>query len=458
MSRGEVTDATAAYERALALATDALDRDLIARACIELASTHAAQGRVEPADTFLAKALAGARDAGAREISELGPQLESRFRRVRAFRLARGGRPAEALADYEAALRLAERTGDRRTAAMLSGQMGSRRLELGDLAAARASLERAVEILAEFGDTRLGGHFLGKIGVIDLEEGKIADAEARFHAAVAAQRRVGDRHIEAFFVGALGDVALEGGDAAVAYRRYAQATEQLERVGDTLLMGIFVGRLAAAAALLDRREEATRELARAERLLQRGGGPWGTTTLELLRAVLLLVGPEATPAAAREVEGLIDRARTTMHVNDHGRFAIRLLQRLLRKGAAGQASPFVAGAEAQPGEAPALVVGPDGRFFRSLKGPRVDLGRRGSLRRILHALAERHATSPGVPLRVDETLAAGWPGERMRFEAGRQRTYAAIARLRRLGLEGMLLTMDEGYLLDAALRVVRDDR
>lgn len=99
-----------------------------------------------------------------------------------------------------------------------------------------------------------------------------------------------------------------------------------------------------------------------------------------------------------------------------------------------------------------LRVDGDGRGY-AFGGRRVSLARRGSLRRILLALAEQAAARPGEALSRDEVLAAGWPGERMRAASGALRVYTAIRRLRASGLGDAILTRDDGYLLDPGVRV-----
>jgi DNA-binding SARP family transcriptional activator len=69
-------------------------------------------------------------------------------------------------------------------------------------------------------------------------------------------------------------------------------------------------------------------------------------------------------------------------------------------------------------------------------------------RRLLVALAEGRRELPGRALSKDELVEAGWPGERMSPEAADKRLRTAVWSLRKAGLEGLLLTRDDGYLLD----------
>ena len=57
----------------------------------------------------------------------------------------------------------------------------------------------------------------------------------------------------------------------------------------------------------------------------------------------------------------------------------------------------------------------------------------------------------GAP--VDALVAIGWPGERVLVEAAATRVRVAIATLRRHGLRQVLLTRDDGYLIDPAVRL-----
>ncbi len=50
------------------------------------------------------------------------------------------------------------------------------------------------------------------------------------------------------------------------------------------------------------------------------------------------------------------------------------------------------------------------------------------------ALIERNREAPGASLTVQDLLEAGWPGERPMAEAGANRVYVALTKLRRMGL------------------------
>lgn len=95
----------------------------------------------------------------------------------------------------------------------------------------------------------------------------------------------------------------------------------------------------------------------------------------------------------------------------------------------------------------ALLVADDGTWFETPEG-RVDVARRGAVRRILVALSRARIGGDAKALTVDELFEIGWPGERIPYESQVRRVYTAIWTLRTLGLDALLLTRDEGYLLD----------
>ena len=101
-----------------------------------------------------------------------------------------------------------------------------------------------------------------------------------------------------------------------------------------------------------------------------------------------------------------------------------------------------------------LAIGKDARWFATDHGPRVSLGRRRLLRRLLQALATRHAAAPGAPLSFADLCRAGWPDAvGLPADALMNRLRVAITELRKLGLRQHLLTAADGYLLAPSVRV-----
>ena len=118
---------------------------------------------------------------------------------------------------------------------------------------------------------------------------------------------------------------------------------------------------------------------------------------------------------------------------------LRLVGRALERVRRGQDAPR------------ALIIGPDARWFRGPGGAPVHLGRRETLRRILVLLVERRLERPGEGSPAASLVSIGWPGEKMRGEAGANRVRVAVAALRSLGLREVLLRTSSGYAIDPTI-------
>lgn len=115
---------------------------------------------------------------------------------------------------------------------------------------------------------------------------------------------------------------------------------------------------------------------------------------------------------------------------------------------------LVADVGGEPTMTAALVVGPEATWIAGSDGARQRLGR--SLRRIVLALLARHRSAERDALGMWDLLAAGWPEERPVPTAGANRVYAAVARLRRMGMRDVLERFEDGYRIAprAAIRFV----
>jgi hypothetical protein len=98
-----------------------------------------------------------------------------------------------------------------------------------------------------------------------------------------------------------------------------------------------------------------------------------------------------------------------------------------------------------PGHPPAeVVLGPRATWIEAPSGERQKLGR--ALSRMVLALVER-LRQGDAPLTTAELLEAGWPGEQPIFEAGQNRVYVSVNRLRGVGLREVLERSGDGYRL-----------
>lgn len=83
------------------------------------------------------------------------------------------------------------------------------------------------------------------------------------------------------------------------------------------------------------------------------------------------------------------------------------------------------------------------------------LHRRRAMRLILASLVARHHQSPTEALLLEEIIAYGGPDERILAMAAANRAYVALNRLRDSGLRALLVTRDDGYLLEPSIVVER---
>jgi hypothetical protein len=97
------------------------------------------------------------------------------------------------------------------------------------------------------------------------------------------------------------------------------------------------------------------------------------------------------------------------------------------------------------------ALGPGAAWIDTGRGERLKLG--PSLRNILACLLEHHRREPSRTLSTWELLEAGWPGEKIAAQSGANRVYAAINRLRNMGLRSTLERHDDGYRIVPGARI-----
>lgn len=232
------------------------------------------------------------------------------------------------------------------------------------------------------------------------------------------------------------------GDTAGARTALAAVACGLARCPDRRVVGL----LALERALLEGEPDGSapqmrRDLAAAAAALVPQGGRLATLALVLRalldpdqadRAALVRAASEQPDAELRALLALVRGER------DDARFALVRRVAPLRRVPARRE----------------MVVGSDGRYYE-IDGRRTSLARQRSLRLIFLALVDEAERRPGHGLPQPEVLARGWPGEKMRADSGATRVYTSIRRLRRGGLEGVLVTRDDGYLIDPQISVRR---
>lgn len=327
--------------------------------------------------------------------------------------------------------------------------MGRLQCDMSNLEAARELNGLATKICDDIGDLWLSALGIANLAQLEQEMQSFARADELFAQALARFSAAHEPQYEGIYACRRGGLYLEWDrlDLARDWLRTGQRT--LARLNMPLQNVILHASWALLEAEAGQLAAARAELDLARRFAERGASGVVGLVLELLSAAVELHDAPIHPATVerwreryaslRQSDDADARAART---NLDTRFALRMLARAL-----GKHDPPTAGC--------LLRIGKDAMCFSIDDGKTVDLARRGSLRRMLAALVEARVSSPGSTLDGAALTSAGWPDERILVEAAATRVRVAIATLRKLGLRNVLLTRDDGYLLDPAVRVER---
>ncbi|MBT3223396.1 MAG: tetratricopeptide repeat protein, partial [Proteobacteria bacterium] len=330
----------------------------------------------------------------------------------------------------ERALAIHEERGDRRaegTALMVLGDICAAR---GLFDEARRKLTLALAIAREVGDKVLQATALNDIGDVEQRAGRYDEALACFEQGIGVAREVGARRLEGACLGNLGELHLR-------QLRYDHAEACLERAlsildGKSSIVGVFKGTLALCRAHGD-------DFGSARELLQQG-----KKELRQLNYVMELGILLCREVRVEQIAGDLDAAHKAFdeatelaaehNIAAESEFAKRLaeLENLFSSG---------------------LRVGPDAFWFEVGSAPRVDLRKRGVLRRLLLALCQ----NKGTPMDADTLFAAAWPGQNIRSDAAAHRVHVSVSRLRNMGLKDVLHTLEKAYYLDPESLELVDD-
>jgi ATP/maltotriose-dependent transcriptional regulator MalT len=254
-------------------------------------------------------------------------------------------------------------------------------------------------------------------------------------------------------------VAFAHGEPSTEHQLY-DAFTAFEQAGTKLTFGMTyllvitmwrAGRMQEALAVIDRSFEQLRDLENRDGL---------QTLFHALEFCLCTLS--GTPAPQREF------AHQTQGDTEHERIA-QMAMCIARNEPLPMPTPdepfFVREFRQCSGQA--VEVKPDAQTSISITGEWIarsgnfaPLTHRPNLMRILAALADARVSAPGRSLESEKLLAMGWPGERVRADAGRQRVRTALATLRDFGLKSVLVTTREGWHLatDGSCVVVANPR
>jgi len=330
-----LADEVLAYGRALGVDEALLAHVLTARGWMRRMAGDPAAARAD-----FEAALAIAKRDGERS-------LEGRVVRLLGLVTWDEGRFEESRLEYERALEIHRASGDRQLEGRTLGDLANFDQEEGKLGEAQERYEEAIAILREVGDRRTEGIFVGYLGALLQERERRDAARAMYERAVAIQREFRDRRHEAMFVGYLGTLAHERGDLDEARRSYRHSIRLSRELGDRRQEGFYLSYLGVVEAAGDHREEAEAASARASKLLEQDRLLSSMIGLNRAHVELLLARTAAAPklvtAATRaaneriaEVEAQgsggwtgADSGRSLAQASMDVRIALRLLKRTL---------------------------------------------------------------------------------------------------------------------------------
>ena len=384
---------------------------------------------------------------------------------------------AAAREHLERAAEVFEELGDRITLARTIGNLGTMYRQEGKLAAARTQYERALEMHRRTGDRAAEGAALAGLGHLEAASGQAAEARSRYQAALALLESVDDRRTMGVVQDRIGLDALESGDPARALPLFDDARSHLAAVGDARLDAVVAAHRAVALAALGKSGEADEAIAFAGRTLLRLDDARLHAAHRALAAAVdcLRAGgdPEASGArraaraAADDEKRLASVAADLAHV-EYLSEARRVLERAIdgslalmpagREAASSAAAAAVAGGE--PGAAAAgedaasrVEIGPGSGWVRLASGNEVKLP--PLLARVFDALVEERLARPGQPIATETLAAQVWPDLSLDPRAAAERLHSAIAKLRRRGLDALVVRQGGGYLIHPAVACTR---
>ena len=337
---------------------------------------------------------------------------------------------------------------------VVTGSLGGVCLSMGELDEALQWYERSILRHREAGLSQQITKILMAMASIYHQQGRHGLAERQYREMVELARHRGG---SPFYRGVTWMLrswnALEAGHpGAVDFCRKALSILESIHEGYTCFSHLT---LAIAEAAAGERCEARKTWEEAQRRLEDYNSTTSTNFREYFRLLETLWGLyESAPPGASSLDNareLVDEFHATMDQRREGTspmWAVLLgwLERTIRRlqESAG---------EERSSEAPHLRVGVGATSFQFDDGEEVDLSRRSSLRRILKALVDHKSQQAGQSLSIGELFEVGWPGETIQQESVQTRVYWAIYTLRKLGLESVLLTGGDGYMLSPDLVV-----
>lgn len=456
-SLGRMDDAVRDLEAARAIARDISDDRMVGRTQCSVGLARLVQGQLDDAAAHMDDALTTARAAGDRRLEGrvLGWLGHVRMMQTRFD---------DAWTLFGDAIEIQRELRDRRFEGINLHTRAVVAHDSGRLDEARAMYELALDIHRDINDAGYASTALANLALIAQEQGRFKDAAELLESGLEVTRTTSDRRVEGVVLGYYARLQQERGPSAAVRKTYRRALDLVDQWGDAASRGLLYAMLGSLEADLGYVAEAGEHIERALAVLGELEHDRYIAATRLCALHIEIARAKANGAAgaalAPDVADAI-RARVNAIVADDsngsliGRSAdVRLSMALVHARLEEASDPTAARA---PGDVEqALHIAPDGRWFRLPTGEYVSLHRRRSLRLVMQSLAKASTDSPDNPLSVEDLQEAGWPGERMRPDAGARRVYTALWTLRKLGLREILVRTDTGYYLNGRIKLEDD--
>ncbi len=354
----------------------------------------------------------------------------------------------------ERSLAQARAAGDVETEARAMLNLGILSEEKGRGAAFLDNLRRARELFAALGDQRNDAIALLNLGVFETDRGRYGEAREYYRQAAERFLRIGDRTHVGIAEGNLGISMQAEAGVESGGEHLQRACDILAETGPVWAEALIRAALGASLAARAHLEEAEEEFARVDRLLETSDHESIERAAAVFRAHLERA--RAAEATARgEPEVAAEHCRRAETASQRGRELIEKCDSPERhKDVRLALHIWRATAPVPVDTREQTVVCPEGTWFRIPGGERVDLHHRRPLRRILHALIEAWARSPGTAVPIDYLVRYAWPGQELAEKTGASRIYVAVGELRTLGLRRVLVRHANGYMLDHQAPIV----
>jgi predicted ATPase/Tfp pilus assembly protein PilF len=209
-----------------------------------------------------AQAHADMLETAAARSEHVPPRLRALLLRARGDARRQVGRMADAGADLDAALAIAEASGERQVQAEVKVTRALYLLETGRIGEALQVCVGLRDLAREIGDRRIEGNALAWQGVVEEWSGDVIAAERTLREARAVLREVGDRAREGTVAINIGTAVLAQGREAEAVAMFDEALAICRELGSRRREAIVLVNLASAmlaAGRLDDAERAYRE-------------------------------------------------------------------------------------------------------------------------------------------------------------------------------------------------------